>query len=472
MQTSLKQFQDFQRKLPFLSKDLQELEFALEHVAGLGISSPLNKIRFITEKVLSSLCEIKEVSWGQAEPTLERMKGPLVAKGHIPKAVAIHLDTIQRYASPGSHYQKEALSKSHLKIALDTLGAFLDWYWGFARQNGLVDPATDELVISLSDKGWGPGPTAKALPPGLGQPNPDDRLGQRDPIPLGDLSPPIIYSEPPITYAEPLTPIVCEVSAPENSAPALRRPFRTGSRRRSLGQILTAAAHAFIGALGHGIWGGLVGTLVGVFFAALCFWVAIAGSLYGNVPVNAEVVAQRRPFPLAVAAQQIQPPEGPKDQEYMKKCAGAVWGAVAHRDVALSLLYWFLAGFFFGVPASLCCQVLRALLSPVWGKFLESLAIILMFAGLVTIYVRPGTEEHVRLALYLMVLALNLVWMSLTGFRFRSLLYSLAVVLAGELRDEVFPLVVIPGTAFWYGFLFFFLHAGYGAFVLESRERQ
>src|SRR5262245_52683224 len=98
-----------QPKLEELRTILMDFSEDLDSLASLlsvDVPSSLNKIRFISEKALHMLCSAKSVSWGDAEPTLERMLGPLVAKGCIPKSVAIHLRTIQTNTSPGSHYQE------------------------------------------------------------------------------------------------------------------------------------------------------------------------------------------------------------------------------------------------------------------------------------------------------------------------------------------------------------------------------
>jgi hypothetical protein len=106
---------------------------ALLQVLDVDVPSTLNKIRYITEKILYRLCVREDVTWGQAEPTLERMLGPLIARGAIPKHMAIHARTIQANTSPGSHYQELALSVSHALIARQALEELLAW---FATQAG------------------------------------------------------------------------------------------------------------------------------------------------------------------------------------------------------------------------------------------------------------------------------------------------------------------------------------------------
>jgi hypothetical protein len=117
------------QKLRHRAADLSDDLDALEALLAVDIPSSLNKIRFITEKVLQRLCKNHSVSWGQAEPTLERMIGPLIAADYIPKSIALHVRTIQTNTSPGSHYQDVPLSNSHVAIAQNALIEFVEWYY-------------------------------------------------------------------------------------------------------------------------------------------------------------------------------------------------------------------------------------------------------------------------------------------------------------------------------------------------------
>jgi hypothetical protein len=120
-----KQPQDFSqlKGLAEFSEDIRALE-RLE----TDFPSCLNKIRFITEKVLYKLCAAQSITWGQGEPTLERMIGPLLAAGAVPKNVGVHLRTIQTNTSPGSHYQESPLSETHVNIAKISLFEVLKWF--------------------------------------------------------------------------------------------------------------------------------------------------------------------------------------------------------------------------------------------------------------------------------------------------------------------------------------------------------
>lgn len=104
------------------------LDFLLHRLLTKDIPSSLNKMRMLTEQVLCELCKRHDVAWGVAAPTLERMKGPLIACSAIPSDVALHVDTIQRNASPGSHYQERPLSAGHEEVAFIAFVEFLEWY--------------------------------------------------------------------------------------------------------------------------------------------------------------------------------------------------------------------------------------------------------------------------------------------------------------------------------------------------------
>jgi tetratricopeptide (TPR) repeat protein len=108
-----------------LSSDLRVLRTLVEQ----DHASALNKIRYVTEKVLHELCKRESVTWGNSEPTVENMIGPLIAKKVIPKNVALHVRTIQTNASPGSHFQESPLTATHVQLAQIALIDVLEWYY-------------------------------------------------------------------------------------------------------------------------------------------------------------------------------------------------------------------------------------------------------------------------------------------------------------------------------------------------------
>jgi CheY-like chemotaxis protein len=127
-------------RLPELAEDL----CALDRLFDTDVQSALNKVRVAAEKVLYRLCTAHSVSWGNAEPTLERMLGPLVSAGVLPKDVAVHVRTVQANANFGSHFQESPPSAAHLGIAANALAEFLAWYE--RRSHPAPSGATDRPV--------------------------------------------------------------------------------------------------------------------------------------------------------------------------------------------------------------------------------------------------------------------------------------------------------------------------------------
>jgi len=88
----------------------------------------LNKIRYITERILYTLCKQHEISWGKGEPRMDRMLGPLRAAKILPAPIFAHFRTIQNLSNPGSHFQEDQLNDSHTEIAQLALLEVLEWY--------------------------------------------------------------------------------------------------------------------------------------------------------------------------------------------------------------------------------------------------------------------------------------------------------------------------------------------------------
>ena len=76
---------ELENRVSDLTSDLRTLRSLVEsdHAAAL------NKMRFVTERILHQLCTEHDVKWGKSEPTLESMIEPLLAKKVIPKDVAV-----------------------------------------------------------------------------------------------------------------------------------------------------------------------------------------------------------------------------------------------------------------------------------------------------------------------------------------------------------------------------------------------
>jgi CheY-like chemotaxis protein len=140
-------------RLPELTEDLR----ALDRLFDTDVQSALNKVRVVAVKVLYRLCTAHGVSWGSAEPTLERMLGPLVSSGVLPKHVAVHVRTVQAHANFGSHFQESPPSPAHLSIAVNALAEFLTWYEALSSSTdsgtpgrGVAPPPRRILVVEES----------------------------------------------------------------------------------------------------------------------------------------------------------------------------------------------------------------------------------------------------------------------------------------------------------------------------------
>lgn len=126
------QMSDIESKLQHFEQQLQQLAEDLDVLQQLNsikdTNTQLNKIRYISEAILHNLCMEHNIGWGKAEPTLERMVGPLRAANILPSPIVSLFRSIQSTTSPGSHYQKDKLTDSHSQIALLALVDILEWY--------------------------------------------------------------------------------------------------------------------------------------------------------------------------------------------------------------------------------------------------------------------------------------------------------------------------------------------------------
>jgi tetratricopeptide (TPR) repeat protein len=145
---------DASRRLKLLEAKVEDLSSDIEMLRALldrDHQSALNKMRYVTEKVLHRLCQQHAVTWGSGEPTLENMIGPLLAKRVIPKSVAIHVRTVQTNTSPGSHYQESPLGATHVLVAQMALVDFLEWYHGGAESSPATSKDSAPALPSMTD---------------------------------------------------------------------------------------------------------------------------------------------------------------------------------------------------------------------------------------------------------------------------------------------------------------------------------
>ena len=123
---------EFQNKLRKLEQQIVQFADDIEVLQRLNelddANAQLNKVRYIAEGILHTLCIENEVKWGNKEPTLDRMIGPLRSQKVLTAPIAAHFRSIQSTCSPGSHFQKNQLTRSHTQIALLALVEVLEWY--------------------------------------------------------------------------------------------------------------------------------------------------------------------------------------------------------------------------------------------------------------------------------------------------------------------------------------------------------
>lgn len=131
----------------------------LRTLSAVDIGSALNKVRVITERFCVAMCHDHAIKWGEAEPTVERMIGPLTSAGVLPRAIGLHVRTIQNNSSPGSHYQQHPLNRSHLEIALRALVEILAWRYSiepFPARTSAGKEDTGMRVAGLAETlAWG-----------------------------------------------------------------------------------------------------------------------------------------------------------------------------------------------------------------------------------------------------------------------------------------------------------------------------
>lgn len=143
MRATEDRLRDLEQQVVELSADLR----VLRGLVAQDHASALNKIRYVTEKVLHGLCTKHGTSWGKQEPTLENMIGPLIANKLIPKNAAVHVRTIQTNASPGSHFQEDALTATHVQVAQIALLELLEWYYQGAASSLQLPSQPDPVAL-------------------------------------------------------------------------------------------------------------------------------------------------------------------------------------------------------------------------------------------------------------------------------------------------------------------------------------
>lgn len=252
---------------------------------------------------------------------------------------------------------------------------------------------------------------------------------------------------------------------------------------------LTETKPTFGRTLGHFLFGGLKGGLVGLVLAALIFYIVVLGLLYAEQPVlggaqesvplpNLNGIALAPPIP----ANDYQPPALERtalfDGDYFLACWEKVWPEIATQDVGMMLLAWVGAACLGCMALGVLSTILRFIFFSAGGIVFGILAFVVTLAaiGALVAHFTFGHELPLelnvqgRLLLYAAVAVANLVWISMAGFRLRAVLYTLATVATGELLVLGLPTQALTTTALWHGCLFLFVPTGYAWLAVEKGQ--
>jgi hypothetical protein len=209
---------------------------------------------------------------------------------------------------------------------------------------------------------------------------------------------------------------------------------------------------------GHGLWTGIVGGIASLGLTAVLFWLTIAGLLLFQKPVNNLPSEEGKAFMRWLERIHLTPPMppvllsagvGPEGHgPGLPGCVSAAWECIAAKETGAVLIAWLIAIAFFGFVVGFSCRLMPSLIGKEWGKLLEALTIALTIGLVLLLWTHPNTEPIKRLGFYMVFVLTSVFWMSVQGYRHRSLLYILAVVMVGELKGSTIP-VEFPATAIW-----------------------
>lgn len=241
----------------------------------------------------------------------------------------------------------------------------------------------------------------------------------------------------------------------------------------------------------HYLFGGVVGATLGLAFATLVFYVSVLGFLYAEQPIHGAepetvTIAQfpEMPFEPPIARVEFAPPEGKQDTafdaDYLGRCWRQISTSLDIRKVAWDLAAWAIAAAAFGLAVGFVGAILQIVLGYYWSPLLGILALLAALAGIglfvaqdqLALSLPFDLNVEARLVIYAAVAALNLLWISVAGFRFRALLYILTTVVVGEGLKLGLPPQAWTTTALWHACLFLFIPAGYGWRAVERAQQK
>ncbi len=264
---------------------------------------------------------------------------------------------------------------------------------------------------------------------------------------------------PPVKAAPPPKPVK-PVAAPKPVKVKTKKAASAAPSQEGTSPLVQGfgAGKSFGLCCGHGLWTGFVGGIAGLGLTAVLFWLTITGLLLFQTPVNNLPSREGGPFLKWLEKIRLTPPmpavllsplPGPeKHGPGLPGCVAAVWDSIATKETPTVLIAWLVAIACFGFVMGFLCRLMPSLMGKEWGKLLEALTIALTIGLVVLLWTQPKTEPLKRLGFYGVFVLLNLFWMSVQGYRHRSLLYILAVVLVGEFNGSRVP-AEYPATALW-----------------------
>jgi hypothetical protein len=246
----------------------------------------------------------------------------------------------------------------------------------------------------------------------------------------------------------------------------------------------------------HYVRGGLIGGVFGLAFAALMFGLLLVGFLYAGQTIHGKeqpqivvplqtVVPQLPQVVLTppITAVDLEPPEGKQegfDAAYLEACWRLVWQAVEIETTWRTLLIWAAVAGAFGLVVGLIGALFKLIFSTYWSPVFGILAFLAAAAGIglfvahdyfqMTLPIDFELDAQARLLVYAAVAALNLLWISIAGFRFRALLFIVLTVLAGELLPHGLPPDQWTTAMLWHVSVFLFVPTGYAWLAVERAE--
>src|SRR5262245_3875527 len=246
----------------------------------------------------------------------------------------------------------------------------------------------------------------------------------------------------------------------------------------------------------HYVRGGLIGGIFCLSVSALFFGLLLVGFLYAGqtihgkdqpqIVVPLETVVPKAPSLVLtppITAVDVEPPEGKQegfDAAYLEACWRLVWQAIEIESTWWTLVIWAAVAGAFGLAVGLIGALFKLIFSTYWSPLFGILAFLAAVAGIglfvahdylqMTLPINFELDAQARLLVYAAVATLNLLWISIAGFRFRALLFIILTVLAGEVLPHGLPPDQWTTAMLWHFSVFLFVPTGYAWLAVERAE--